>query len=145
GAGEWGAKGGGDGGATDHGDDRFGKRIKCIIRTIDRSVVPVDGFLRRTLLLEFGNVGSRNEGLATGPGHYNDADIFVVLELLEKAFSGLPHFQRNGIVTLRIVEGQIADLAFLARQHLVRLRHQPAPSIHWSWPAFGSGPQPVRA
>src|SRR5262249_33146021 len=114
--------------AADHCDGRFGKIVERIVRTIDRGVVAVDAFLGRTFLFEFGNVSARDEGLATGAGDDDNANVLVVLEFLEKTRRCLPHLQRNSIVALRIVEGQIADLAFLAREHLISLSHQLAPS-----------------
>src|SRR5215467_1190877 len=44
--------------AADHCDGRFRKGVECIIRAIDRGVVAIDAFLGRTLLFEFGNVGT---------------------------------------------------------------------------------------
>ena len=90
---------------------------------IDRSVVAVDAFLGRTLLLEFRNIGTRYKSFAASPGDDDDANIFVLPELFKKPRCRLPHFEGNGVVALRIVEGQVTDLAFFVRQHRVGLRH----------------------
>src|SRR5262249_2269619 len=77
--------------------------------------------LRGTFLFELGNIGAGHEGLAAGAADHHDANVLVVLEVVEETFRRLPHVQRHRVVTLGIVEGQVTDLALLARQHLVGL------------------------
>ena len=109
--------------AADHRDGRLGIIVDRRIGALDRLVVAGDGFLVGALVLEFRNVGAGHEGLAAGAGDHHDAHLVVLAEILQDLRRRLPHFQRDGVVALGIVEDQIADAALLAREHLVHLRH----------------------
>ncbi len=89
----------------------LGNSEKACIGSVDRFVVAVGTRLGGALFGEFGNVGARDEGLAAGAGDDDDADALVVARIHRGSLGGFPHVERHGVVTLRIVEGQIADAA----------------------------------
>src|SRR5581483_6527388 len=115
--------------AADHGDGRLGKVGDRAVGSVDDHIVAVDRFLARTLLLEFGDVGAGHEGLAAGAGEDDDADLRVMHEIVENRGRRFPHVERDSVVPFRIVEDHVADAAFLARQHLVRLTHSSRPLV----------------
>ena len=77
-------------------------------------VVMPDRLLVGAFLLEARDVGAGHEGLAAVAGDHHHLDVVVAAEVVEHLARRLPHVERDGVVTLRIVEDHVADAALLA-------------------------------
>src|SRR5712691_3760055 len=100
--------------AADHRDGRLGEFVETGIGPVDRRVVMRDRLLGRALVAEARNVGAGYEGLAARAGYHHHAHLVVARKILEDASGRGPHVQGDRVVTLGIVEDQVAHASFPA-------------------------------
>src|SRR5205085_11520941 len=110
----------------------LGYRINDRVHLLRRRIVALHGYAGGALILEFGHVGARDERLSTRSCQNDDANVLVGREVVEDLRCGLPHLERNGVVTLGIVEDHRPDASILAGEHLVGRVHAALPQMIFS-------------
>ena len=61
-------------------------------------------FFRRAVLFELGYIGAGRKRLVPGATQHDDPDLVIVGEILCNAFDALPHFKRNGISFVGLIQ-----------------------------------------
>src|SRR6516225_339941 len=104
--------------ARNHRDCRLRGVLDSPACTLGDLAVGGDRFLRGAFFFEFGDIGTGDKGPAAGAADDDDPDRVVPLEIVDDLGHALPHLERYGVVTSRVVEDQTADRPVFLGDHL---------------------------